>query len=284
MRGQWREIAEAAPDGKGSPGVDASMSKSDLYNEARNVGIEGRSTMTKEQLGEALREHRARGLLREPATRIGSAEVARPPADARRPDRCAIVYKPSGRNGEFIVVVRETGASQTCIARSPAFRAQRFGPVRRWGAARVAHELLVSRLEACGWCAVDAGGMWHALEFVRLPGEDERRMRSLVTVVREAGQARFVAEELDTYGSPTPLLVSPAFATPRFRRVRPSMEAKAALKQLVRRMESGGWMAGPVGKHWYTISLWRPVSGAARAGAKRGASRSRARMTSSRPL
>jgi hypothetical protein len=69
-------------------------------------------------------------------------------------------------------------------------------------------------------------------------------MRSLVTVVREAGQAQFMAEELDTYGSPTPLLVSPAFDAPRFRRVRPSVEAKAALKQLVRRMESGaGWPA-----------------------------------------
>lgn len=264
MRGQWREIAEAASDGKGSPGVDASMSKSDLYNEARKAGIEGRSGMAKEQLVEALREHRARGLLREPAGDIGSPEVARPRADARGPDRCAIVYKPSGPNGEFIVVVPDTGGSPTCVARSPAFRAPSFGPVRRWGPARVAHELLVSRLEACGWWAVDASGMWHALVFARLPGEDEHRMRSLVTVVREAGQARFVAEELDTYGSPTPLLVSPAFDTPRFRRVRPSMQAKAALKQLVRCMEAGGWMAGPVGKHWYAISLWRP------GGAKRG--------------
>jgi hypothetical protein len=259
---QWREIAEAAPDGKGSP-ADASMPKNDLYNEARNAGIQGRSTMTKEQLVEALREHRARHHSRserEPSGDIGSAEGARPRADARRPDRCAIVYKPSGRNGEFVVVVPGTGGSPTCVARSPAFRAPRFGPVRRWGPARVAHELLVWRLEACGWWAVDASGMWHESEFVRPPGEDERSVRSLITVVREAGQARFVAEELDTYGRPTPLLVSPAFDAPRFRRVRPSTDAKAALKQLVRRMESGGWMAGPVGKHWYAISLWQPVS------------------------
>jgi hypothetical protein len=259
---QWREIAEAGPDEKGSPGVDASMPKSDLYNEARNAGIRGRSAMTKEQLVEALREHRARRHSRserEPAGDIGSVEVARPRADARRQDRCAIVYKPSGCNGEFRVVVPETGSSPTCVARSPAFRAPRFGPVRRSGPARTAHELLVSRLEACGWLAVDASGMWHEGEFVRPRDEDERSVRSLVTVVRDAGQARFVAEELDTYGSPTPLVVSPAFDAPRFRRVRPSTDAKAALKQLVRRMESGGWMAGPVGRHWYAISLWRPV-------------------------
>jgi hypothetical protein len=269
MRGQWREVAEVAPDGKGSPGVDASLSKSHLYNEARHAGIKGRSTMTKEQLVEALRDHRARGLLREQAGDIGSAELAGPRADARRPDRCAIVYKPAGRNGEFIVVVPETGGSPTCVARSPAFRAPRFGPVRGWGAARVAHELLVSRLEACGWSVVDAGGMWHAVVFARRPGEDERRMCCVVSVVREAGQARFVVEELDIYGSPRPLLVSPAFDTPRFRRVRPSMAAKAALKQLVRRMESAGWMAGPVGKHWYAISLRRPVSATRGLGAPR---------------
>jgi hypothetical protein len=264
MPRQWTEIAEDAPGGKGSPGVDVSMSKSDLYTEARNAGIQGRSTMTKAQLVEALRAHRARHHSR-------SEREA-----ARRPARCAIVYKPSGSNGEFVVVVRETGGSPTCVARSPAFRAPRFGPVRRWGPALVAHELLVSRLEACGWWAVDASGMWHALEFVRRPGEDKRSMRSLVTLAREAGQARFVAEELDTYGSPTPLMISPAFDAPRFRRIRPSTEAKAALKQLVRRMESGGWMAGPVGKHWYAISLWRPVS------AKRGPARTEARKEGAR--
>jgi hypothetical protein len=84
--------------------------------------------------------------------------------------------------------------------------------------------------------------------------------RSVVTLVREAGRARFVAEELDTYGNPTPLLVSPPFTAHRLLPVRPSRQVTAALRQVVTRMESEGWkVASAVGKDWYAISLWRPV-------------------------
>jgi hypothetical protein len=89
-----------------------------------------------------------------------------------------------------------------------------------------------------------------------------RTVRSLVTVVRQAGQARFLAEELDTYGKPTPLVFSVPFRAPRFVRVPQSGQAKIALEELVRRMESDGWrVAAAVGKEWYAITLWRDMDG-----------------------
>jgi hypothetical protein len=190
-----------------------------------------------------------------------AADVRHPVANARGPDRCAVVYKGSRRRGEFEVVVTENGASRRCVARSPEFRPPRFGPLRRWGAARVAHELVVVRLAACGWWSVDSGGAWHELPFVRARPAGMRTRRSLVMIVREAGQARFVAEELDAYGNPTPLIVSTPFGAPRFLSVRPSRQARRSLELLLGRMEAEGWKAAaPVGKNWYAISLWRPVS------------------------
>ena len=192
---------------------------------------------------------------------VDTADVLRPAADTRRPDRCAIVYKGSRRFGEFEVVVAETGGSCRSVARSPAFSVPRF-PALRWrGAPRVAHELLVRRLEACGWWPIDSGGAWHELRFLRARPARMDTVRSLITVAREAGQARFVAEELDPYGNPTPLVVSRPFSVPRTLPVRPSRQAKAAHEQLVRRMGSDGWkLAAAVGKDWYALSLWRPVS------------------------
>lgn len=181
------------------------------------------------------------------------------PTGLRRPDRCAIVYKGSDRHGEFQVVVTDTDGSTRPVARSPAFRAPRSGPPRRRGPARVAYELLVARLEACGWRSLDPKGAWHELEFLRFRGSVMRGRRALVTVVREPGRARFVAEELDTYGSPTPLMHSDPFRARRRRAVRPSGQAKAALEQLVGCMESDGWtVAGAVGPQGYAISFWKP--------------------------
>jgi hypothetical protein len=241
MRADLRE--SAAPGAGGTASRAVAKSRRELYEEARKAGIAGRSTMNKQQLIDALREHRA-------------ARVAQERARPRGPDRCAIVYEASGRYGEFQVVVTEMDGSRRSVVHSPAFRARRFGGLRRRGAVRAAHELLVSRLEACGWWPVEAGGAWHELEFVRLPGEGTRRRRSLVTVVRERGEARFLAEELDSYGKPTPLMVSEPFDAPRFGRVRPSKPAKAALEELLRRLESKGWKAaGRVGDEWYAIAL-----------------------------
>jgi cation transport regulator ChaB len=50
---------EAARRGGGRTygGVDASKSKSELYEDARKAGIEGRSNMSKEQLARALQKH-----------------------------------------------------------------------------------------------------------------------------------------------------------------------------------------------------------------------------------
>ena len=41
-------------------GVDANKSKQDLYEDAKEAGIEGRSDMSKEQLAEALQKHSER--------------------------------------------------------------------------------------------------------------------------------------------------------------------------------------------------------------------------------
>jgi hypothetical protein len=265
-------VADACWGGRAACAVDTSKSKRELYHEAKNAGIKGRSAMNKEQLVEALRKHQAPRPARRASTgrqprsegrsapsEVDSAEGVRPAADPRRPDRCAIVYQGSGRHGEFQVVVPQAGGSRRSAARSPAFRAPRAGAIRRRGAARAAHELLVRRLEACGWWPAGSGETWHELGFVRLRTVGKGIVHSLVTVVREAGQARFVAEELDTYGNPTPLVVSAPFSAPRLRSLRPSLQAKAALKQLVMRMEPEGWkLAAAVGKEWYAISLWRP--------------------------
>jgi cation transport regulator ChaB len=47
-------------NGKTYGGVDVNKSKEQLYEDARRAGIEGRSRMTKEELGEALARHSRR--------------------------------------------------------------------------------------------------------------------------------------------------------------------------------------------------------------------------------
>jgi hypothetical protein len=186
--------------------------------------------------------------------------MLRKAADVRGPDRCTIVYTRSRRQGGFEVVVIAPDGSRRSVARSPEFRARSPG-VHRWrSSVRHAHALLAWRLEACGWRPLDSGETSHELRFVRARPAGLRPVRSVVTLVRESGRARFVAEELDTYGNPSPLLVSPPFSAHRFVPVRPSKRARAALRQLVARMESDGWkVAAAVGKDWFEISLWRPA-------------------------
>ena len=76
--------------------------------------------------------------------------------------------------------------------------------------------------------------------------------------MREGGRARFVIEELDSYGNATPLVASDLFWAPRLLPVRPSRHAKAALKQLLDRLEPDGWtVAEHIGDEWYSLSLWR---------------------------
>jgi hypothetical protein len=236
-----------------------------MYDEAKNAGIQERSAMDKEELIAALRSREATSSRSEgpAAGEADSVHGVHSRADARRPDRCAIVYHRSGRHGEFHVVVIGAEGSRRSVGRSQRFRAPRVGAVRRRGAARAAHDLLVRRLEACRWWAAGSGRRWYELGFVRLRTAGIGTARSLVTVVRDAGWARFVAEELDTYGNPTPLLVSAPFSVPRVRGIRASSEAKAALKHLVARMEREGWNVGEVvGQEWYAVSLVRrPVAG-----------------------
>ena len=261
-----RQSAEPSAGGKPSPDVDATKSRRELYEEARQAGIAGRSAMDKEQLIEALRRPRAISASHASAStqpRTRPLRSVRKPGPAPRPDRCEIVYEESGRYGEFHVVVIEDDGSRRAVSCSPAFRVPTFSRLRRRGAARVAHELLVTRLEACGWWPVDADGAWHALRFVRLPGEGMSRRRSVVTVVRDAGKARFVAEELDNFGNPMPLVVSAPFGARRFGRLRASPRAKTALRQLITRMDADGWRPAPgVGEAWYEISLGRSVAAA----------------------
>jgi hypothetical protein len=283
-------VAELSRNGQTPCGSGASKSKTELNSEAKDAGIEGRSRTNKEELVEPLRKYRANSSSGEPATRqtpkagtqapmgrqlpsqawpprsdIDSAQALGAAADAPTPDRCTIVHTRSHIQGAFEVVVTDADGSRRSVARSPAFR-ERSSAVSRWRrAARLAHALLVWRLEACGWRSVGSGETWHDVRFVRARPAGMRSMRAVVTLVREAGRARFVAEELDSYGNPTPLLVSPPFTAQRFLPVRPSRRATAALRRLVMRMESEGWKVGAgVGNNWYAISLWRPA-GATRA-------------------
>lgn len=234
--------------------VHPSMSKKELYAEAKRAGISGRSGMNKKQLVEALQTHSGVASAPEqPQRRQTPPATPRPKSQA--PDRCAIVYRESGGEGEFQVVVKEADGSHKTAASSPAFPAS-SGEIRRKGAARAAHEVLVQRLLVCGWWPADSGGEWPELEFIRGESADWEGGRSLVTVVRDGARARFVADELDSFGNPTPLEASHPFRASQLVSVRPSRQAKAAMKRLLARLELDGWkVAGQVGDAWYAISL-----------------------------
>ena len=246
----------------------ASMSKKELYAEAKRAGISGRSGMNKKQLVEALQGHHGEPSAPErqdqhqtpPATAPARDALESPPPQRRRsqaPDRCAIAYRESDNQGEFQVVVTDADGSLRSAASSPAFPAS-TGEIRRKGAARAAHEVLVQRLLVCGWWPADSGGEWPELEFIRGESADWEGGRSLVTVVRDGGRARFVADELDSFGNPTPLEASHTFRASTLVSVRPSRQAKAAMKRLLARLEVDGWkVAGQVGDAWYAISLSR---------------------------
>jgi hypothetical protein len=244
--------------------VDASKTKKALYLEAKTAGIAGRSTMSKKQLVEALQRHYATSS--PPAPPKEPAKPAAAQADSakavgrrtvRSPDRCGIVYREANGQGEFQVVVSGADGAADLVGRSPAFRAGP-GELRRRGAARAAHELLVQRLLVCGWWPADAEEAWPELEFTRIEPAESTGGRALVTVEREGGRARFLVEELDRFGNPTPLMASDEFRVPPLLPVRPSRQAKAALKDLVASMEYDGWRAADhVGDSWYAISLWR---------------------------
>jgi hypothetical protein len=256
-------------------GVDASKSKRQLYAEAKQAGIAGRSSMNKEQLVEALHRHRSRASSQEPPprrtsgpVRLARPELGPPPRgghaatggrrpEAREAERCMIGYRTAGAQGEFHVLITDADGSHGSVARSPAFPSQ-AGDIRRTGPARAAHELLAKRLIVAGWWPADSRDAWPEIQFVRISPAGSAGARSLVTVVREPRRARFVIEELDTYGNATPLVASDLFWAPRLLPVRPSRHAKAALKQLLDRLEPDGWtVAEHIGDEWYSVSLWR---------------------------
>jgi HEAT repeat protein len=173
---------------------------------------------------------------------------------------CAIVYTRQRRQAEFQVVVIEKDGSRRHVGGSPTFRAPMFGAVRRRGKAQAAHEVLVTRLTASGWRPVDAGGAWHELGFIRSGGEEGSTARSLVTAVREAGSARFVAEGFDAYGNPTRLGRSDLFPARQRRPVPRTEEAEAAHEELLQHLESEGWnIVGSAGADWFSIALERPT-------------------------
>jgi hypothetical protein len=264
----WASRIAGGPEVDGAQPDPASKSKRELYKEAKRAGIEGRSSMNKAQLVEALRRHQATAASPEPPPRpvpepARRTSARRPPLsgrrqpDARKAERCAIAYEVSDGQGEFQVVAIPEGGSPTVAARSPAFAAP-SGELRRSGAVRAAHELLVKRLVVAGWWPVDGGAAWPEIQFVRVRPAAEAGGRVLVTVVRDAGRAHFVAEQLDGYGNPAPLIRSDPFRSPRLLPVRASRQAKAALADVVERLEHVGWsVAEHVGHEWYSLSLWR---------------------------
>ena len=256
--GGWWVVVGETDQPPATPVVDDSMSKKQLYQEAKSAGITGRGAMNKQQLLAALRSHY--GETSPPEVSDQEPVEPRPPSPRHRSqalDRCAIAYRESDGQGEFQVVVTGADGSHRSVARSPAFPAS-AGEIRRKGAARAAHELLVQRLLVCGWWPKDSGGEWPELEFVRAQPTDPDAGRSLVAVVRDGGRARFVADELDSFGNATPLQASQAFRAPALVSVRPSRQAKAAMKRLLARLEVDGWrVAGQVGDTWYAIALSR---------------------------
>jgi HEAT repeat protein len=171
---------------------------------------------------------------------------------------CAIVYQRQRRQAEFQVVVIEKDGSRRHVGTSPPFRAPMFGAVRRRGKALAAHDLLVSRLTASGWRPVDAGGAWHELGFIRSSTEEGSTARALVTAVREAGSARFVAEQFDAYGNPSRLARSADFPAPLRRPIARTEEAQTAHEELLERLESEGWsIADSAGSDWFLTALER---------------------------
>jgi hypothetical protein len=281
-RGWWAQLADADEQARQpAHAVDASKSRRELYKEAQRAGIEGRSAMNKQQLVEALQRHHATESSTAPAPRPApgsgwpvavepqpwpDAREAEPlrgarPADAAEPERCVIKYRASDRQGEFRVVVTEADGTARTVARSPAFPVQ-GGETPRSEAARAAHDLLVQRLDVSGWWPAGSAEAWPELEFIRVRPADPDDVRSFVTVVREGGRARFVVEELDGYGNPTPLFASESFRAPRLLPVRPSRQAKGALDDLLLRIEVDGWrFAEETEGEWYAISLRRGPEG-----------------------
>ena len=254
MEGWW--AFEADDPGNGTNVVDASKSKRELYREAKDAGIDGRSAMSKAQLILALESHHSATSSSEPATRQPPQSPAPRPA-SRRPERCTIVYRESDRKGEFHVMVTGGDGSQRSAAHSPSFRAK-VGEPRRSGATEAAHHLLVERLVASGWWPAGSSEEWPEIEFVRVRPAGPLSARSLVTVGRSGGRARFVVEKLDAYGNPTPLATSEPFKAPRLLPIRPSKQAQSALKELLERVEQVGWKVDEhVGDEWYAVSLWR---------------------------
>ena len=256
VEGWWAFEPDDPSNGDQPAVVDSSKSKRELYRQAKDAGIDGRSAMSKAQLVEALQSHHSATSSSEPATREAPPSPASRP-ETRRPERCSIVYRESDREGAFHVVVTATDGSQRSAARSPAFRAK-VGEPRRSGAAEAAHHLLVERLVAAGWWPAGSSEEWPEIEFVRVRPAGPLSVRSLVTVARSAGRARFVVEKLDAYGNPTPLATSDPFRAPRLLPIRPSKQAQSALRELLDRMETDGWKVDEhVGDEWYAVSLWR---------------------------
>jgi hypothetical protein len=235
------QAAEPAPDSPGSPlGESESLHGTRLRpSKVPDPGLEGQPALREVDSGEA--EHQ------------GGDEP-------RNLEWCAIVCKRSRGRIEFHVVVIEKGGAHRSVARSPALRAPSFGALRQRGAARVAHDDLVSRLAASGWRPVDSSGAWYEVGFVRERAVGVQMERSVVTAAREGGQAWFVVETLDTYGNGAQLEVSARFEVPRFRSTRPTEQAECAHEQLVSRMESEGWVVvGNACDEWYAASFERPA-------------------------
>jgi hypothetical protein len=237
------QAAEPAPDSPGSPnplGESESLHGTQLRpSKVPDPGLDGQPALREVDSGEA--RHQGGD-------------------DPRNLEWCAIVCKRSRGRIEFHVVVIEKGGAHRSVARSPALRAPNFGALRQRGAARVAHDDLVSRLAARGWRPVDSSGAWYEVGFVRDRAVGVQRKRSVVTASREGGQAWFVVETLDTHGNGTQLEVSARFEVPRFRSIRPTEQAKSAHEQIVSRMESEGWVVvGNAWDEWYAASFERPA-------------------------
>ena len=174
---------------------------------------------------------------------------------------CAILLARAGRVGEFRVAALDSGHRRV-VARSPSFRVSLSGQIRKRGAARQAHDVLVKRLLGTGWRRIETRGRWYDGAFTRSRPQDvgPAAERLLILCKREPiTAAYFYADEIGEFGNGSRVGQSRRFAVRPWGRVRATDEARAVHEQLLEQLRSTGWTtADTLGPEWYVCALTRP--------------------------
>jgi hypothetical protein len=185
-------------------------------------------------------------------------EVSRDhPKPAKAVRWCAIVLRRADRGGEFQVVALVDSGEWKVVCRSETIKLSRSGEARHRGPARQAHDALTRQLLAAGWTAVGARGRWHDSTFVRSPGSERARTRrAVIRLTPQGDKGSFQAEELDEFGSATPIERSAEFSLPAGAAAVDGDEARAAHQALIARLARAGWAkSDSPGAEWYSVTM-----------------------------